>query len=119
MVLDDEMAIRDSLAAHFEDDGVIVFSAASAEEALAIMEVNKVHVVIVDLRLPGLDGAGFVRQAHARWDNISYIIYTGSSEYRLEPALEIIPGVSKTVFFKPLEDLGVLSDEVRKLAAAT
>lgn len=116
LVLDDEKAIRESLAAHFEDDDFKVFTAASAEQALAILERNNVMVVVVDLRLPGLDGSRFVQEAHSRWKNVAFIIYTGSSEYRLEPSLENVPQVSKTVFFKPLKDLSVLSEEVRELA---
>jgi DNA-binding NtrC family response regulator len=119
LVLDDEKAIRESLAAHFEDDDFKIFTAASAEQALAIMERNLVNVVIVDLRLPGLDGSRFVLEAYSRWKEVGFIIYTGSSEYRLETNLEIIPQVSRTVFFKPLKDLNLLSDEVRKLTKTT
>ena len=119
LVLDDEKAIRESLAAHFEDDDFKIFTAASAEQALAIMERNAVNVVIVDLRLPGLDGSRFVLEAHSRWKEAEFVIYTGSSEYRLETNLEAIPQVSKTVFFKPLKDLSLLSDEVRKIVQAT
>ncbi len=116
MVLDDEKAVRESLAAHFEDDDFKIFAAASAEQALAILERNKVEVVIVDLRLPGLDGSRFVQEANSRWKDVAFIIYTGSSEYRLESNLEGLPQVSRTVFFKPLKDLNVLSEEVREMA---
>ena len=116
MVLDDEKAIRESLAAHFEDDEFKIFTAASAEQALAIMERNTVNVVIVDLRLPGLDGTRFVQEAYAKWKNVGFIIYTGSSEYRLEANLENIPLVSKTIFYKPLRDLSILSREVIRMA---
>lgn len=118
MVLDDEKAIRESLAAHFEDDDFKVFTAASAEQALSVLESNTVIVVIVDLRLPGLDGTRFVQEAHAKWKDVAFIIYTGSSEYRLEANLQSIPQVSRTVFYKPVRDLGILSEEVRKMAAS-
>ena len=118
MVLDDEKAIRESLAAHFEDDGFRIFTAASAEQALTTMESNTVKVVIVDLRLPGLDGTRFVQEAHAKWKNVAFIIYTGSSEYRLEANLQSIPQVSRTVFYKPVRDLNILSEEVRKMAGS-
>ena len=118
MVLDDEKAIRESLAAHFEDDDFKIFTAASAEQALGVLESNAVNVVIVDLRLRGLDGTRFVHEAHAKWKNVAFIIYTGSSEYRLEANLQSIPQVSRTVFYKPVRDLRILSEEVRKMAAA-
>ena len=118
LVLDDEKAIRESLAAHFEDDDFKIFTAASAEQALAILERNRVNVVIVDLRLPGLDGTQFVQAAYARWKNVAFIVYTGSSEYRLEANLQSIPQVSRTVFYKPVRDLSILSDEVKRMAAA-
>ena len=118
MVLDDEKAIRESLAAHFEDDDFKIFTAASAEQALAILEHSTVNVVIVDLRLPGLDGTRFVQETHAKWKDVAFIIYTGSSEYRLEANLQSIPQVSTTVFYKPVRDLSILSEEVRKMAAA-
>ena len=116
MVLDDEKAIRESLAAHFEDDDFKVHTAASAEQALSIMESSRVNVVIVDLRLPGIDGTRFVQVAHTKWKNVAFIIYTGSSEYRLEEHLQSIPQVSQTIFYKPVRDLRILSEEVRKMA---
>ncbi len=118
LVLDDEKAIRESLSAHLEDDGFAPTVAESAEDALAAMERELPHAVIVDLRLPGMDGASFIFEAHSRWPAVVFAIYTGSSEYRMQTELMGLPCVSRRVFVKPLVDLTQLSMELRGLLAA-
>ena len=115
LVLDDEKAVRESLAAFFEDEGFAVEEAPSSEEALKVMRDNPIDGVIVDLRLPGVDGSGFIREAHAKWPYVVFVIYTGSPEYELDHDLVAIEQVSEKVFLKPVEDLKMLSDEVRRL----
>ncbi|MCK5350850.1 MAG: response regulator, partial [Desulfobacula sp.] len=63
LILDDEESIRQSIAAYMEDDGYIVFQAASGEQALEIVKNNHIDEAVVDIRLPGIDGNTFMIEA--------------------------------------------------------
>lgn len=115
LVIDDEESIRVSLKYHFDDCGYKTRAVDSAEGALEMMEEELPDVVIVDLRLPGMDGMEFLRIAGSRWPQVHYIIYTGSPAASVPEELVSIPGVSSRLFFKPLVDLSELSDQVAAL----
>jgi two-component system nitrogen regulation response regulator NtrX len=56
LVVDDEAGIRESLASILEDEGYLVDSVASGEEALARATSGDFEVVLLDVWLPGMDG---------------------------------------------------------------
>ncbi|HOZ01128.1 MAG TPA: sigma-54 dependent transcriptional regulator, partial [Candidatus Syntrophosphaera sp.] len=55
LVLDDESAIRDGIAKHFGDLGYEVQGCGTWQEATRILEEKPVHIMILDIVLPGLD----------------------------------------------------------------
>ncbi len=56
LVVDDESVIRELFDFHFSEKGYIVHGAASAEEALNILSEKSIHVMFLDLQLPGMNG---------------------------------------------------------------
>lgn len=114
LVLDDEPFIRMSLAAFLEDEGYQVDEAASAEQALRHLDDNDVALVVVDLRLPGIDGADFIRYARMKDAELKFIIHTGSMEYRLDEDMKALGLCSKDIFCKPVKDLSALSHSIGK-----
>ncbi len=118
LIIDDDNSIRESLTAHFEDDGFEVHSTANSEDALQIIKDLTFNAVIVDLRLPAMDGAEFIRQASRMSPDVCYLIFTGSSCYELPEDLKSLSCVSDTVYKKPLFNLNILSEAVQRLIAA-
>ncbi len=115
LILDDEEPVRLSIAFHFEDCGFAVRQAGTGEEALEEMELEIPSVVLVDLRLPGMDGLEFLRKASAKWPGVKYVIYTGSQASEIPEELMAIPGVHGKIFSKPVWNMSELSDEISKL----
>jgi DNA-binding NtrC family response regulator len=115
LIVEDDESIQMSLEAHFEDMGFSVKAAGSAEDAIAMLADEGPDAAIVDLRLPGMGGEALIRQIHARFPHTVCIIYTGSVEFDISPDLKQLAVVSSTVFFKPVDDLNVISDEVTRL----
>lgn len=109
LVLDDEPLIRMNLAAFLSDEGYQVHEAASAEAGLALLAEQAVDLVLVDLRLPGLDGASFMGMAHRLRPEVRFLIHTGSMEFRLPAELAALGLGHDDVFCKPLPDMAVLS----------
>ncbi len=56
LVVDDEPAVRLFLAEQLREANYSVATAASGEEALAYLEDKPIDLVLLDLRMPGMDG---------------------------------------------------------------
>lgn len=56
LVVDDEKWIADIIEYLLTDEGYKVTVAETGEKALSILQENKVHLVVLDLSLPGIDG---------------------------------------------------------------
>ncbi len=115
LIIDDDESVRVSLKFHFDDCGFKTHSVETAEEALDLMKKSQVDAVIVDLRLPGMDGIDFIKQASKKWSDVRYVIYTGSPIASIPNEILSISSVSSKLFFKPIGNLFELSDEVNRL----
>lgn len=58
----------------------LVGEAADGTTALQVVEQVQPDVVLMDLRMPGMDGLETIRQIHARWPQIAIIILTTYNE---------------------------------------
>jgi DNA-binding NtrC family response regulator len=115
LILDDDVHVRESLAMGLEDEDMDVFQVGSSEDALDFLEKQRVDLVIVDLRLPGMNGTDFIDAARAQWADLLFIIYTGSPEFRIPASLASVPCVSNSVFLKPLPDCECIVAEIRRM----
>lgn len=62
LIVDDESSIRKILETAFKKAGFSTVTAASGEEALEILENDKMQVMFLDLKLPGIDGIELCRR---------------------------------------------------------
>lgn len=118
LVVDDELLVASNLRAFLEDEGMDVETVGSAEEALALVRVGRTFdVCIMDLRLPGMDGSTAMRELHELNPLLQFVIHTGSIHFSIPNDLEAI-GIHDTALFKkPVPDMAILADAVRRLAA--
>jgi signal transduction histidine kinase/CheY-like chemotaxis protein len=61
VIVDDEPDARDLLAMLLEDRQAEVFTAPSADEALALVRTHQPDVLVSDIGMPGKDGYAFIR----------------------------------------------------------
>jgi DNA-binding NtrC family response regulator len=101
LVIDDEAAIRESLATYLEDFDFSVITAEGAEQGLQVVKDKRPDVAIVGLRLPGMGGDLFVAEAHAFSPSTHFLLHTGSTDYQVPPELERIGVQQRYVFLKP------------------
>jgi DNA-binding NtrC family response regulator len=114
LIVDDEESIRRSLRAYLEDEGYEVVDVGKGEEGLHALVEEPADVAIVDMRLPGMDGNAFVEQAHHLQPKMTFFIYTGSVGYKPPASLQAIGVGEEHVFKKPLGDIALLVDAMRK-----
>jgi DNA-binding NtrC family response regulator len=77
LIVDDEGAIRDVLGDFFEGKGFEVFEAADGASALEIAREHPLDVVLTDLRMPGPDGFGVLKEMRRIRPETAVLIYTG------------------------------------------
>lgn len=56
LVTDDDQDIRDGIEIYLKNEGYNVLKAADGKEALAQLSTNEVHLIILDVMMPNLDG---------------------------------------------------------------
>ena len=66
LVVDDESAILDLFSQAFSKAGYTVITASSAEDALSILSEKSIHVMFLDLNLPGMNGLDLCREIRKR-----------------------------------------------------
>jgi len=62
LIIDDEKVIRDSFGAHLEDCGYEILTAENGRVGLSLFEQKQTDLVIVDLRMPEVDGMQVLQQ---------------------------------------------------------
>jgi CheY-like chemotaxis protein len=77
LVVDDEEPIRLVLRRHLESWGYSVKTASNSKEALAVMLVEPAAIILIDIRMPGLDGVWLTERIREKWRNTAVIIVTG------------------------------------------
>ncbi len=80
LVVDDEPAIVTVVRERLEGEGFTVRAAASGEEALTHMEVDRADLIVLDLMLPGIDGLEVLRRLRGRGDTVPVIVLTARDE---------------------------------------
>jgi DNA-binding NtrC family response regulator len=76
LIVDDEKNIRLTMSRALEGIGVEVTTAINGEEALAAMAGRHVDVVLLDLRMPGMDGIEVLRRIAGEFPDARVIIVT-------------------------------------------
>ncbi len=76
LIVDDEHNIRLTLSEALQGLGLAVKTAVNGEEALCVIEREDVAVVLLDLRMPGIDGLEVLRRLRLRWPGVRVAILT-------------------------------------------
>src|SRR5213075_1647751 len=76
LVVDDEVNARTALAELLRDEGYDVETAADAFKALGKYEGFAPHVVVTDLKMPGMDGIELVKKLRASEDSAAVVVMT-------------------------------------------
>ena len=68
LVVEDEAGIREAIAIYLRTQGYEVAEAGNGEEALAYIEANEVHLAVVDIMMPVMDGIEMVKRVREHYD---------------------------------------------------
>ena len=79
LICDDERDIRNALKIYLSGEGYGIFEAENGLEALEILEREEVHLVLLDVMMPKLDGVSALARIRET-SNIPVILLTAKSE---------------------------------------
>ena len=118
LVVDDERNIRALVAKVLGQDQVEVHGAATGKEGLQMADEVSPDLVLLDLRLPDMDGMDVLRALRSRYPEVAVIIITGFGQ--IQSAVEAIKVGATDYLEKPFEHVEKLKlavgralDEVR------
>src|SRR5215470_15859655 len=85
LIVDDHPMVRTGLATVLEtyDELEMVGAAASGEEALELCESASPDVVLIDMKLPGLDGIETMQLLKRQHPKMQMVVLTGSEDNQL------------------------------------
>ena len=116
LVVEDEVLIRLVIADYLRECGYRVHEAASAAEAVAVLEsgTTSINIVFSDVQMPGdMDGFGLARWVRAHQPNVR-VILTSSVERSADIAATLCE--AGPLLEKPYEPQGVV-DRIHQLIA--
>ncbi|SMP76775.1 Response regulator receiver domain-containing protein [Desulfonatronum zhilinae] len=114
-IVEDEERIRAQFLLFLEDyDEFRVTAAESGEKALEMLRRDPADVCIVDIRLPGMNGAAFIRSALKADLCRRCLVHTGTVDRELLDELKSVGVSDRDVFLKPTKMNRILA-RIREL----
>ncbi|MFI0431371.1 response regulator [Mariniflexile sp. HMF6888] len=111
VLADDHVLVRDGIKALLEDqEGIhVIDEASNGLEALEVIKKNKPHLLIVDIRMPELNGIEVVKEINKRYSDVRTLVLSmhDSEEYVVKAIQAgadgyLLKGASKEEFLKAL-----------------
>ena len=114
LVVDDEKEIADLVEIYLVSDGYKVFKANNAKEGLEILDQEEIHLVLLDIMMPGMDGLEMCRKIRET-NNIPIIMLSAKST-DLDKILGLGTGADDYVVkpFNPLELTARVKSQLRR-----
>nr|2JVI_A Chain A, Sporulation initiation phosphotransferase F [Bacillus subtilis] len=111
LIVDDQYGIRILLNEVFNKEGYQTFQAANGLQALDIVTKERPDLVLLDMKIPGMDGIEILKRMKVIDENIRVIIMTAYGE--LDMIQESKELGALTAFAKPF-DIDEIRDAVKK-----
>ena len=83
LIVDDEQSVREVLSEYFTEQGYSVENAGGGEEALALVQRSTPDLVLLDVRMPGIDGVETLRRIREIAPDVSVIMVTANEDVGL------------------------------------
>jgi len=101
LVVDDELIVRDSLKEWLGEEGFTVDMAASGSEALEQLAKQAYHLMLLDIKMPGMDGVEVLQKAAESFPNVNVIMMTAYAT--VETAVEAMKIGALDYLIKPFD----------------
>ena len=106
LIVDDEKDVREFARNFFRKRGVNVFVAGNGEEALPLVAGERPDLVLLDIRMPGMNGMDVLRKLRGQNDQTSVIMVSGIEDDGVKKdamSLNVLGFVHKPLVLEELE----------------
>jgi len=111
MLVDDEERFLSTMTKLLKKKGYDVLTAPSGMEALENLNRHEVHVVILDVKMPGMDGVATLREIKKQFPLVEVVMLTGHAT--VESAVEGLKAGAFDYLMKPC-DIDELLDKAHE-----
>ncbi|KAF5051127.1 Sensor histidine kinase RcsC [anaerobic digester metagenome] len=109
--IDDDQFVRESLANFLEDFGFAVLQARDGEEGLEVFAANRPDMVLVDLRMPRMDGLQVLARVREISPETPIMVVSGAGDIR--DVVEALRRGAWDYLIKPIQDMNILLHSVQ------
>ncbi len=115
LVVDDEDALRTVLSSELESEGYVVATAGDGDEAISILQGKSFDLVLLDIKMPRVDGFEVLRFIKERYPATKVIMLTGFAD--LKNAIESKKLGAEDFVSKPYDLVDLLTTIERVLTS--
>lgn len=113
LITDDDDALRDTLRTVFEPEGYDTYLASCGTEAIRVVRQHRIHVVILDMHMPDLDGLETIcRIRDITQTPIPYVLMSGDESKELH--LKALAAEAYSLIPKPF-NVGIMRQVVEEI----
>lgn len=114
LIIDREADIRKNLETLLRKNGYLVRSASRADEAVEALKSTSFDLVIMDIRIPDMNGLQLMKQIKDIDDDLEIIVLTGATSPK--DIINVLRGTRGAIDFlsKPLDNLDQLTVSVER-----
>ncbi|MBO5337883.1 MAG: response regulator transcription factor [Lachnospiraceae bacterium] len=115
LIVEDDKEIREGVEIYLKNQGYVVFQAANGQEALKIIEEQEIHLAIVDIMMPVMDGVTMLMKLRMLEYEFPVIMLSAKSE-EVDKIMGLNMGADDYVTkpFTPLELLARVNSHLRR-----
>lgn len=115
LVVDDEDALRTVLSSELESEGYVVAAAGDGDEAISVLQGKAFDLVLLDIKMPRVDGFEVLRFIKERYPATKVIMLTGFAD--LKNAIESKKLGAEDFVSKPYDLVDLLTTIERVLTS--
>ena len=114
LVVEDDKEIREGVEIYLKSQGYEVFQAADGVEGLEVIEKEDIHLVIVDIMMPRMDGISMVVKLREKYD--FPVIFLSAKSEEVDKIMGLNMGADDYVTkpFTPMELLARVNSQLRR-----
>lgn len=114
LVVEDENGIRETISIFLENQGYHIFTAENGAQGLEIIHNNDIHLAVVDIMMPVMDGMTMVLKLREKYDMPVIFLSAKSEDIDKIKGLNVGADDYITKPFEPLELIARVNSNLRR-----
>lgn len=113
LIVDDDGDLLETLRDYYKSLGASVYTALDGQDALKVLQGQKINVILSDLQMPVMDGAALLKSILEKEIKIPFLFVTGQSHFTEEKALNL---GARGLIYKPYK-LKAMNEKIQNVLA--